>query len=81
MRVLVALENRFDRTADGRVWGYGALAYSLWGRYLDVLDEVQLVARIRDVPAPLLTAEKLVPAGGIRTRTDKIDAVAGSRPI
>ena len=49
MRVVVALETRFDRTPDDRVWARGWLEYPFWQRYLDVFDEVFVVARVRDV--------------------------------
>lgn len=52
MRTLVSLEGRFDRTPDGHVWGRGWLDYSFWQRYLEVFDEVGVVARLRDVPRP-----------------------------
>lgn len=50
MKVIVALEHRFDRTPDGRVWTQTTFAYSFWVRYLEVFDAVGVVARVRDVP-------------------------------
>lgn len=49
MEAIVALEARFDRTPDGRVWSDGSFDYGFWQRYLDVFDEVHVVARVRDV--------------------------------
>jgi glycosyltransferase involved in cell wall biosynthesis len=50
MKVVVALEARFDRTPDGAIWTLVGFAYPFWRRYLDVFDEVCAVARVRDVP-------------------------------
>jgi glycosyltransferase involved in cell wall biosynthesis len=50
MNVVVTLEQRFDRTPDGKVWTQVAFAYSFWTRYLQVFDSVRVVARVRDVP-------------------------------
>jgi glycosyltransferase involved in cell wall biosynthesis len=49
MNVLVSLEERFQRTPDGRVWSSGAASYSFWKRYLDVFDEVRVLGRVADV--------------------------------
>lgn len=49
MKVVVALEARFDRTPDGAIWILVGFAYPFWKRYLDVFDEVCAVARVRDV--------------------------------
>lgn len=49
MRTIVALEKRLERTPDGRVWATGWLNHSFWERYLDVFDEVLVVARLREV--------------------------------
>lgn len=38
------------RTADGRVW-CSYFPYSFWTRYLDVFDEVRVIARVADVAA------------------------------
>jgi glycosyltransferase involved in cell wall biosynthesis len=49
MNVLVSLEERFQRTPDGRVWSSGAGSFSFWKRYLDVFDEVRVLGRVADV--------------------------------
>jgi glycosyltransferase involved in cell wall biosynthesis len=49
MNVAILLESRFDRTPDGAVWSKTTNTYSDWLRYLDVFDEVWVVARVRDV--------------------------------
>jgi glycosyltransferase involved in cell wall biosynthesis len=48
-RVCVSLDARFQRTVDGRVW-CGYFPYSFWTRYLDVFDEVRVLARVFNVP-------------------------------
>lgn len=52
MIVVVTVEQRFDRTPDGRVWTQAAYAEPFWSRYLDVFDGVRVVARVRDVAEP-----------------------------
>lgn len=55
MRVVVTTESRFDRTPDGACWTVGGTGHSFWQRYLDVFDDVYVVARLRDVSsAPCL---------------------------
>jgi len=49
MRICIALEHRFNRTPDGAVWTQTMFAYSFWARYLEVFDQVQVVARVREV--------------------------------
>lgn len=49
MRVLVSLEHRFTQTPDGAVWTSTVNAYSFWKRYLDVFDEVVVLARVLPV--------------------------------
>lgn len=46
MRVMVALENRFLKTHSGRVYSTTVCDYSLWKRYLQVFDEVIVLARV-----------------------------------
>jgi glycosyltransferase involved in cell wall biosynthesis len=46
----VVLEHRFDRTPDGAVWTRTQFPRPFWQRYLDVFDEVRVVARVREVP-------------------------------
>src|SRR5262245_47688281 len=49
MKVLVTSEHRFCRSADGRVWTETQCPYSFWRRYLDVFDQVEVLARVRQV--------------------------------
>lgn len=51
MRLIVTSEERFARSADGSIWTRGACASRFWLRYLEVFQEVIVVARIinRDV--------------------------------
>ena len=57
-RVVVALEQRFERTPDGIVWGPGTFSPEFWGRYLEAFDKVTVVARIRPVRAPSARFER-----------------------
>jgi glycosyltransferase involved in cell wall biosynthesis len=52
MRVLITLEHRFHRTPDGSIWTSTINAYSFWMRYLDVFDNVRVLARVADVDRP-----------------------------
>jgi glycosyltransferase involved in cell wall biosynthesis len=49
VKVLVTTEQRFHLT-DGRVVTAGALGYDFWTRYLDVFDEVGVLARVHRGP-------------------------------
>lgn len=64
MKVVVAVEHRFDRTPDGAVWTQTGFAHSYWSRYLDVFDEVTVLARVRDVPT--------IPLGWIRADGERV---------
>ena len=52
MNVLVTTEHRFHRSSDGRVWTETQCPYSFWTRYLDVFDEVAVLARVRSCASP-----------------------------
>jgi glycosyltransferase involved in cell wall biosynthesis len=52
MRLTLITEHRFTRTSDGAVWAAAAGAYSFWTRYLAVFGDVNVAARVRDVPRP-----------------------------
>ena len=52
MKVLVTSEHRFYRAADGRVWTETQCPYSFWRRYLEVFDDVEVLARVQSVDAP-----------------------------
>lgn len=49
MRLVVPIEQRFDRTPDGAVWTPAQFRYEFWAPYLDVFETVRVVARRRDV--------------------------------
>ncbi len=52
MQLTISLDHRFLRTPDGSVWTVTTNPYAFWRRYLDVFDEVFVVARIREVTEP-----------------------------
>jgi len=53
MNVLVNTSTRFSRTPDGQFWSPSeSLAYSYWTRYLDVFNEVNIVARVMKAEEP-----------------------------
>jgi len=49
MRVMVALQNRFLRTRSGNIYSTTVCDYSFWCRYLQVFDEVVVLARVGDI--------------------------------
>jgi glycosyltransferase involved in cell wall biosynthesis len=57
-RVIVVLEQRFEQTPDGNIWGPGSFSREFWQRYLDVFDAVRVLARIRGVPRALHRFER-----------------------
>jgi glycosyltransferase involved in cell wall biosynthesis len=64
MRVLVAIDHRFDGTPDGAVWTQTMFTPSYWKRYLGVFDGVSIVARVHPV-------KKALP-GWIQVNVDEI---------
>lgn len=53
MNVIVMLEHHFWQTPDRAVWTQTMFPYSFWLRYLDVFDQVKVVARmgeVREIP-------------------------------
>ncbi len=51
--VLVSSEHRFYRDPSGCIWTASQSAYAFWLRYLDVFDQVTVLARALDCDAPL----------------------------
>lgn len=51
MRVSVTVDHRFQRTPDQQIWTQTIYAYSFWQRYLQVFDQVNVIARVQDVSA------------------------------
>jgi glycosyltransferase involved in cell wall biosynthesis len=49
MRVMIALEDRFFRTQNGNIYSNTISDYNFWKRYLQVFDEVVVLARVCDV--------------------------------
>ncbi len=53
MRVAVTLESHFFRTPDKKIWNGGTFDYNFWKRYLDVFDDVLIIARVQDIDFPI----------------------------
>lgn len=49
MNLTISLEFRFGRTPDGAIWAPGIYGRSFWDRYLEVFDQVQVIARVKDL--------------------------------
>lgn len=65
MRAVVTAEVRYLKTPDGRVWTPTSADRSCWQRYLAAFDQVRVVARVRDTPAP--------PPGALRVDGDGVE--------
>lgn len=50
MKLLVATDAHIFRTPDDKHWCKSIYGYDFWKRYLNVFDEVRIVARMKDVP-------------------------------
>ncbi len=48
MSLIVSLEYRFDSDPDGAVWTQTTFDYAFWTRYLEVFDQVRVIARIKE---------------------------------
>lgn len=46
MKLLVALEHHFRRGPDGHIYAQGAPNYAFWRRYVEVFEEVVVLARV-----------------------------------
>ena len=49
MKVVVVLEHRYACTPDGAVWTQTQFPYQFWVRYLEVFEQVRVVARVCEV--------------------------------
>ena len=49
MRCDVILEARWCQTSDGAIWTQGSLGAQFWQRYLEVFDQIRVVARVQSV--------------------------------
>ena len=47
--LIVVLEHRFRQTPDGKLWTLTMFPYKFWQRYLEVFDQVRIVARVCDI--------------------------------
>ena len=65
MKLLASCEYRFHRTPDAVVWTQTVFASTAWSIHLKVFDEVNVLARVEDVPHPPPNA---VPASGERVK-------------
>jgi glycosyltransferase involved in cell wall biosynthesis len=68
MRLVVTTEHRFYRTPDGSYWTTSAFARPFWERYLDVFEQVRVVARVLAVEEP--------PANALRSDGENVEFCA-----
>lgn len=52
MDIVVSLDHRFNLTQDGKLWTETTFAYPFWLRYLEVFDNVYVLARAKGVSKP-----------------------------
>ena len=48
MRVLIATDSRFFRTRDENIYSIVVYDYNFWKRYLQIFDEIVVMARVKD---------------------------------
>ena len=46
-KLLLTVDHQFLRTQDGKVWVKTIYGYDFWKRYLEVFEEIRIVARVR----------------------------------
>lgn len=63
MRLIVTTEHRFLRLPDGSTWTDGSFPHSFWRRYLEVFDEVRVLARARPVSSVASSWKRVDGAG------------------
>lgn len=68
MRLIVALEQRYQLAADGTIWTSSGFRNSFWERYLDAFDSLLVLARAQPVTT--------VDAGSERVGSERIRIVA-----
>src|SRR5690606_39159296 len=49
MNISIALDHRFQMAPDGTVWSQTMFPYSFWTHYLEIFDEVHVIARVQPV--------------------------------
>lgn len=68
MRLVIALEQRYQQAADGTIWTSSGFGNSFWERYLDSFDSVLVLARAQPVTT--------VDADSERVGSDRIQVAA-----
>jgi glycosyltransferase involved in cell wall biosynthesis len=48
--IAVAVERRYRRTPDGRIWTIGQMPKGFFERYLGAFEKVRIIARVEEVP-------------------------------
>jgi glycosyltransferase involved in cell wall biosynthesis len=67
MKLTIALEARFFKTPDQKVWSDTGIDEAFWQRYLKVFDSIEVIARVKDVSC--------LSPGYTRADGDKIDFI------
>ena len=49
MKLMVATDAHIFRTPDGKYWSKNIYEYKFWTRYMNVFEEVRIVARVKDI--------------------------------
>lgn len=78
MKVLVAADAHIYKTKDGKCWTPKIYGYNFWTRYLEVFDEVRIVARMKDVDS---VSEKWMRVDGPRVEIFGIPFYQGPKQL
>jgi len=63
MNLCITLDAHFERTPDGKVWCDSLYPYFIWQPYLDVFDQVKVIARMKNVD---MASKNFLESGGHR---------------
>lgn len=75
-KLLLTVDHQFVRTPDGKVWVKTIYGYDFWKRYLEVFDEVRIVARVRKEK---IIEEKMLLASGDRVEFFDLPQYRGTK--
>ena len=77
MNVAVYVDAHMYKTPDGKIWSKTIYSYNFWERYLDVFDEVIIVARIKS--ANYSEVEGFLECSGERVAFAELPFVQGAK--
>lgn len=75
-KLLLTVDHQFVRTPDGKIWVKTIYGYDFWKRYLNVFNEIRIVARVHDVN---IVEDKMLLASGDNVEFFKIPQYRGAK--